>query len=691
MMHARQMPLNDNLRVTECANPLTQWLDEGSSDDIVRMLAACDGGLFSGYAGLANLYSTQQARSAARVALAIARALRHASGRVVFGGCGTSGRLAHLLARELNACWSSLHPSDSCTRFHYLLAGGDAALLVPNEAVEDEHEAGRHDLEAWERQYGVLPTHPTVVIGISCGLSATYVASFLRASAARPSYFPVAMGFNPIGAVAAVVVPGCPFTFHSVLCALTGASGACTLPDGSAMPADLPTRAAVLNPVIGPEAVAGSSRMKGGSITWILCSSICSVALTLVGEASDSTDMHVQDGEGVPEQVVQWVRDRYQSFEGVVRALYGYHTEGIACILQRAADSLSSRVPAVLPSGPGPVFSWPVGTGRILYIGRGAGGLLGLVDASEATDTYGSRFDHVRGWVAGGAARMGVQLTWLHPTVPHELRGMHGGQGAGEDVPVQQACPSLASFVSHVIPTLVPQDTVIVVDVPQPCDSAEVARDELQAVLDAATAVQHTRASLHHVFITGGADSSAQEFCLHALLALGSTGVHLPLVPQGKEVDGRMQGLLTSLLAVQAAKLVLNAVTTGAHISKGVIVGNRMVNMMLTNHKLYMRAIGIVREVAQVPQGQARRAVLRAIHGEDDEERVGGMVQQEDANAEVMKSRIALASVQDRVIPTALLLALAAAQGAGKESLTVASARALLDKEPAVRAALALL
>ena len=37
-----------------------------------------------------------------------------------------------------------------------------------------------------------------------------------------------------------------------------------------------------------------------------------------------------------------------------------------------------------------------------MYVGEGAGGLLGCLDASEMPDTYGVPFDAVRGFVCGG-------------------------------------------------------------------------------------------------------------------------------------------------------------------------------------------------------------------------------------------------------------------------------------------------
>ena len=87
-------------RVTELSNPLTSGLSDASPEAFLRMLAACDAQLFTGSHGLpcAHEFAPQLARASEMIAAALA----HPRGHVVFGGCGTSGRLAHLLAAVYN-------------------------------------------------------------------------------------------------------------------------------------------------------------------------------------------------------------------------------------------------------------------------------------------------------------------------------------------------------------------------------------------------------------------------------------------------------------------------------------------------------------------------------------------------------------------------------------------------------------
>lgn len=235
------------LRVSELPNPLTLDVDVADPPSMIRLLQASDAMMFTGFAGLPHLSSEEVVSSIARAALACAKALAHPRGRVVFSGCGTSGRLSHLFARGLNR-WAERAFGKSPKRqaFDYLLAGGDAALILPQEQAEDNPLAGENDLAKWESDLDLASDVPVVVIGISCGLSATYVASMLDAalSPSRPCHTAVALGFNPVDAVKQVKVDGWKGSFYSTLQALEKEGG---------------LRGIIINPIAGPETIAGSS------------------------------------------------------------------------------------------------------------------------------------------------------------------------------------------------------------------------------------------------------------------------------------------------------------------------------------------------------------------------------------------------------------------------------------------------
>ena len=180
-------------------------------------------------------------------------------------------------------------------------------------------------------------------------------------------------------------------------------------------------------------------------------------------------------------------------------------------------------------------------------------------------------------------------------------------------------------------------------------------------------------------------------------------------------------------------KLVLNAITTGAHIRTGTIFRNRMINVSITNAKLFHRAVRICTDVSGVDEGVATTCILRAIHDRNDTFDVGVLGKAGHAphhassvasggeggssNTAIASSsplailtfeqiaslplsvHIVAAMARRLVVPTALLLALdelAALKGVAQNPegfirprpLTVADARDALRREPVVRRAI---
>ena len=377
----------------------------------------------------------------------------------------------------------------------------------------------------------------------------------------------------------------------------------------------------------------------------------------------------------------------------------------------------------------------PTGTGRILYIGAGHAGLFGLVDASEATDTYGSRFNDVRAFTLGGWPFMACAEGVVDPVIPPELRRLpgaaHGGAEAEAAAAIhsEHACPDLRSFMVDFVPTLTSADCVVLLHL-----SEHGHADVDPVLLRAAESARAAGADVRYVHVVEASAPvnplfSGSEGCSGTPFA-GGVSVRLPSLSLRWEALSAVPPLAHSthtssshalrelLLRVDpplfaahpppsslgsfAMKLALNALTTGAHVARGVIIGNRMVNMMLTNHKLFLRAIGIVADVAGVEAALARTCIMRSIYALDDDAAVE-LLEAERTDGEgssgasssgtSVAAHIALASVTEKVIPTALMLAMSEGGGGrGKRlGLTVAAARDLLQEQPAVRRALDLI
>jgi hypothetical protein len=72
------------------------------------------------------------------------------------------------------------------------------------------------------------------------------------------------------------------------------------------------------------------------------------------------------------------------------------------------------------------------------------------------------------------------------------------------------------------------------------------------------------------------------------------------------------------LLRTFMLKLVCNVISTGANVLKGVVLGNAMINLTLSNNKLFQRSVEIVARVAALPEQQAVDCLLRSIYRVDN-------------------------------------------------------------------------
>jgi N-acetylmuramic acid 6-phosphate etherase len=121
----------------------------------------------------------------ARAAEAVAERLAAGSGRLVYCGAGTSGRLAVQDGVELvpTFCW----PRE---RLAFVLAGGEAALLRPIEGAEDDVEAARSRIVA----LGIGPEDVHIAVAAS---GTTPFVRAAQAEARARGALTVALANNP--------------------------------------------------------------------------------------------------------------------------------------------------------------------------------------------------------------------------------------------------------------------------------------------------------------------------------------------------------------------------------------------------------------------------------------------------------------------------------------------------------------
>ncbi|MEQ2235563.1 hypothetical protein ILYODFUR_003638 [Ilyodon furcidens] len=516
------------LPVSEMSNPLTRNIDRAPASSIVKMLQACDAQMFQEKSGAAyeRLLSDQVAKSLMEVAKRVQLILKNPQDSlIVLSGCGTSGRLAFFITSGFNRELRRLNHSAVCS---YIIAGGDRALFSSQEAPEDDPISGALSLKkVSEGKKRVL------FIGISCGLSAPFVAGQLDFCLQHPDvYTPVLVGFNPAHQARNEPIPGCTFTFHSVVTKMRELAKM--------------QKAFLINPVLGPEAISGSSRMKGGSATKILLE----VVFYAAHAANFSRTPITYNG------ILQHMR----SYGKVLDITYS-QTEGIAAVMEAAGRSLQC------------------GRG-LCYLSWGFLGLLGLIDASECKPTFGADYKDIQGFVGGGCKELGNKEDDLN------LMGAESGIAH-------------IDFLHNVLPCLTDKDTVLLL---------YSHSDDVDEVANLARRVREKTSNMHAVYHQTDGDTAAQQGEINKLCSSTLNFIW----PQATPASMGLQHMWEL-----STKLVLNAVSTGAHILKGKVYQNYMIDLQVTNSKLYCRAARLLQRLSGHPKSLCEEALLKAIYQVD--------------------------------------------------------------------------
>ena len=306
------------MRYTEAIHPNTTHLDQMDASHLLASLQHAELEVFHNDWG-AGLWDAHFLKDLNRLQKQIRETLAHPKGKVVISGAGTSGRLA------LQTALTS-HYNQDRQRVFGLLAGGPGAFFRAKEGVEDSPQAGIRDLEALP-----LPEGPSVLIGITCGLSAAYVAGTIHAAMAANYDAIAVLGFNPAEAANRRPLPGLDDDFHGLLTRLANRQGGY-----------------LLLPIVGPEPLTGSTRMKGGTASKI----VLDLCLGKVG---------IETGLGHCQRVLE--ATLAQEFQ-------------LVPILEKASHSLLHG-------------------GALVYLTCGRPGLMTLLDASECPPTFGAAPDQV--------------------------------------------------------------------------------------------------------------------------------------------------------------------------------------------------------------------------------------------------------------------------------------------------------
>lgn len=199
--------------------------------------------------------------------------------------------------------------------------------------------------------------------------------------------------------------------------------------------------------------------------------------------------------------------------------------------------------------------------GRLLYIGAGTSGRLGVLDAAECPPTFGSEPEMVAGIIAGGFKAMLRSIEGAEDDVNAGMAEIDGHRVNGRDIVVGIAASGTTPFV---------------------------------------------RAALGRAQTLGA--RTVLVSCSEPPALLKETCDVCITVRVGPEV---ITGS-TRMKAGTATKLVLNTLTTGAMVRLGKTYGNLMVDLKAWNAKLADRSERILMETAGVSRAEAARALQAA-------------------------------------------------------------------------------
>jgi N-acetylmuramic acid 6-phosphate etherase len=261
---------------TEAVNPRSRDIDTLTPDEIVEVMILDNRNVLAAV----QREKAQIARGTELVSAAVLK-----GGRLIFVGAGTSGRLGVLEAAELPPTFG-IDPATA----QAVMAGGPAAVHRAKEGVEDDYDEGGRAMRA------LRPSRKDVVIGIS------------------------ASGITPFVRGAVTAARGARARIIGVTC------------DPRSALKDLADVAIVL--AVGPEVIAGSTRLKAGTATKVALNMLTTAAMVRAGKTYGNLMVDVKSNS-------EKLRDRARRIIGTVT---GLDYEAAEALLKRAEWNVKAAI-----------------------------------------------------------------------------------------------------------------------------------------------------------------------------------------------------------------------------------------------------------------------------------------------------------------------------------------------------------
>jgi N-acetylmuramic acid 6-phosphate etherase len=261
---------------------------------------------------LINHEDKQPAQAVERELPNIARAVDaavaglRAGGRLLYFGAGTSGRLGVLDASEIPPTYGA-----SPELVQGFIAGGDVSLRKSTEGAEDDHAAGRALIEELN-----VDEHD-IVVGIAASGTTPWVLGVIEAAQVRDA---VTVGIS------------------------------CNPESPLASQADI-----AITPVVGPEVIAGSSRMKAGTAQKLVLNMLSTATMVRLGKVYGNLMVDVQPGNaklrGRAARILQQAAGVDEASAVAALEESGYEVKPALVMLLAGVDANEARTRLVAADG----------------------------------------------------------------------------------------------------------------------------------------------------------------------------------------------------------------------------------------------------------------------------------------------------------------------------------------------------
>ena len=223
---------------------------------------------------------------------------------------------------------------------------------------------------------------------------------------------------------------------------------------------------------------------------------------------------------------------------------------------RKITDAIEQCIPEIEKVTAGVVQAFEKG-GRLIYLGAGTSGRLGVLDASECPPTFGVSPEMVVGIIAGG---------------DYALRNAIEGAEDDETLAEKQL------------------------------RDLDLVKEDIVIGISASGRTPYVAAGLVYANEVGcftGAISNSPNALISNIASVGIEAITGPEVVTGS----------TRMKAGTAQKIILNMITTTAMIQVGKIFKGYMVDVQPTNQKLKQRATNILANITHLSQEDARRVL----------------------------------------------------------------------------------